>query len=36
MQAQSELGPPGNLDAKERTLKVEGLKEAGVEVLRLR
>lgn len=36
MQAQTELGPPGKLDAKERTLKMEGLKEAGVEALRLR
>lgn len=36
MQAQTELGPPGKLDAKERTLKIEGLKEAGVEALRLR
>lgn len=36
MQAQTELGPPGKLDAKGRTLKMEGLEEAGVEVLRLR
>lgn len=36
VQAQAELGTPEKLDVKEKTLKSEALKEAGVEALRLR